>query len=667
MRQAGGSGRPISADGMLNALLNALIQSPNEAADDLLLEALAVGNGVEQASALEALIARATTHGLGSVVDRYDELSDELKLSILDRIKLFHHALRECGRSDSTLRRLAAMRLITLGREGKLCYVLAENLHEADEQLGTAAVESIVGLAQWVSTTTHRIQRCGVAGEPAAAGEAAASNPDSADDGPIPMHEYTLLMEQRPEIEAAVARALDVHRGSHGTELVRAALLLCDNAESKTLGILKLSKHGGQASLVRRMQQPPSAEHVEAFFLGATHGQLRNNFGNAFAHIVEAPVLDAVLRKTHWLKDHQLQLCMHQVTRGTWWSDVELMRDIGRRPPEDAAKAGNWIAASGMHDVTQDDRLNSLRVHAAEHFGARLRLLRLAAGRKRGASVALLRHFLTDRDERLVRLAVREIIRRRPSDYENMLLQMMTNAPEGVRRLISRAIGKVGFEGYWQRFDKMDPNVRRQAGRAMLKLLPDALQRLARRLTTGPVEQRVKAIQIVQELSLAEMLRAELLPLCSHPNSHVRSKAVCTIGDMPNTSGDSVLEQALNDADPRVRANAIEVLERRAQHDYVAVLAQRARSTHNRERANAIKAMHHMRVGTATPALLEMLRDARAEHRISALWALRQMGVWQLLTEVGNLAKQDDNLRVRRYALGVLKGVADIFQKSKAG
>jgi HEAT repeat protein len=340
-----------------------------------------------------------------------------------------------------------------------------------------------------------------------------------------------------------------------------------------------------------------------------------------------------------------------------------MLRDISQRPADDAAKIGDWIAASGMHDVMQDERMVRLREHAAEDFGARLRLLRLAASRKRGASVTLIRHFLNDKDERLVRLAAREIIRRRPQDFENMLLQLMTNAPDSVRKLVGRTIGHVGFDSYWTRFDQMDPATRQQAGRAMLKLLPDGLQRLGRRLNSGPAEQRVKAIQVVQELALSETMRSELVALCGHPNSRVRSKAVMALGDIRAPGGpDAVLEQALQDADPRVRANAIEVLEHRPNHEYMSVLAQRARSSSNRERANAIKAMHRMKIGTAAPALVEMLRDARSEHRISALWALRQIGIWQLITEVAKLAKQDENLRVRRYAMGVLKAVADVVQ-----
>ena len=69
------------------------------------------------------------------------------------------------------------------------------------------------------------------------------------------------------------------------TDLLRAALLLCDWPGSKTLAILKTTKHGGQGPMVRRLQQPPASEHVEGFLLGASHGQLRSHFGVAFSHV----------------------------------------------------------------------------------------------------------------------------------------------------------------------------------------------------------------------------------------------------------------------------------------------------------------------------------------------------------------------------------------------
>ena len=426
--------------------------------------------------------------------------------------------------------------------------------------------------------------------------------------------------------------------------------------------------------MIRRLQQPPASEHVEAFLLGGSYGQLRTHFGVVFSHIDEAPVLDALLRRTHWLKDHQLQLCMHQVNRGTWWGEVELRRDIERRDPVDAAKVGEWIAASGLHDSAQDERLEQIRQYVGNHFEARLRLLRVALRRpRRDASVGLLRTFLSDPDERLVRLAAREIVRRRPKDFENILLPFMTGTLESVRRVISRSIGQSGFESFWQRFDRLDRATRKSAGKAMLKMLPDAVQRLTRRLANGPVDHRLKALQMAQELDIGDALRPAILQLCADPNPKLRSKAVNVLGEMPTISPDVLLDRVLQDSDARVRANAIEVLEARQKTEYLPLLAQRARAANSRERANAIKALHKMKVKAAMGSLQIMLKDERPEHRISALWTLRYIGWWQLLNEVGRLAKEDVNLRVRRYALGVLRGVVETMQsiqnqpKSKAG
>ncbi|HZL34729.1 MAG TPA: HEAT repeat domain-containing protein [Tepidisphaeraceae bacterium] len=699
---------------MINRLLHALILSKNQAADEVLAEALRLGGEAEKGPVLAALLRRKTVRGLCGVIAQFETLPPSFQQYILENIGIFHGALREAGRSDEVNLRLAALRLIALGRQGKLAYVLSENLHESDEILSKAATEAMVALAQWIAAETRWLSAGEepidanppkpLAGAAAAAesmsGSASAARdlePRAAQysddagldanevapaataatvqpmDAPIPRSRsapqvYAELMSQRPDIETAIARALDVHRGRHGQELLRAALLLCNWPGSKTLAILHTSKHGGQSPMVRRLQQPPASESVEAFLLGASHGQLRSHFGVVFAHINEAPILDALLRKTHWLKDHQLQLCMHQVTRGAWWGDGELLHDISRRTGEDAACIGEWIGASGVLDVVQDERLGKLLSHGKDSFMARLRLLRVAGRRKRGASVQFLCTLLADPDERISRMAAREIVRRRPANFENMLIPLMTDALPSVRRVISRSIGQAGFEQFWLRYDRLDRPTRKRAGLAMLKLLPDASHRLKRRMAVGPAELRIKALQMAQELGLADDMRDIIMEMCADPNPNLRSKAVSALADVKSVPTDVLIERLVTDTDARVRANAIEVMESWPQARLLPVLAQRARSLNSRERANAIKSLHRMKVGAASEQLVLMLQDPRPEHRISGLWALRQMGLWQLLNEVGRLAKEDSNLKVRRYALNVLKNVAELArEKEKQG
>src|SRR6187455_3374104 len=105
---------------MLPRLLRALTETANEAADDVLLEALSLGAPHEQPAVLDALIARHTTRGLGGVIERFDSLGEHLQRHVLANIKPFHHALRECARSDRVALRLAALRLIGVAHQGKL-------------------------------------------------------------------------------------------------------------------------------------------------------------------------------------------------------------------------------------------------------------------------------------------------------------------------------------------------------------------------------------------------------------------------------------------------------------------------------------------------------------------------------------------------------------------
>jgi HEAT repeat protein len=317
--------------------------------------------------------------------------------------------------------------------------------------------------------------------------------------------------------------------------------------------------------------------------------------------------------------------------------------------------------------VVQDEKLAKVHEAVSAEPAARLRLFRLVMARPRGASLTLLRRFMEDPDETIQRMAVREIVRRKPADHNTVLLGVMkTAAYSTVRRVAGRAISAGAFENFYERFEKLDPPTRQRAGKAVFKLLPDAALRLSRRLRTGPAEQRIRAVSIAQELGVVDEVREEVLTLASHENPKVRSKAVGAMGNLKEPAPDVLLDKALGDPDPRVRANAIEVLEATRRDDYLPMIAARVRSAHNRERANAIKALHTLKVEAAIPQLVLMMRDPRPEHRISALWAARHVGVYRLLAEVVRVAREESDPKVKRYAVASVRVAAEKVTGSSA-
>jgi HEAT repeat protein len=632
---------------MLERLLAGLVASKNEAADEVLMETVRIGDSVERARALAALLDRKTETGIFALIRAFETLPQELKLTIVQRAMDLYSLIPEAGRSQDLELRVAAVRMVAIARLGKLSYVLSENLHHADESVSAAAAEALVSLARHAANETRRLQSGRLEGleRRAAVRE---------------------LLDMRADIENAVYRALDVHRGARGQELLRAALLLADSPLSKTVSILSTSRHGGVSPMVKKLQQVPDAENVDAYLVGATHGQLRGQFAMSFVHIDEPPALEGLLRRTYLLKDNRLGLCVNQITRGAWWTEMSLDRELQRRAPDEAAKIGTWVASSGSHDLVQDEKLLKVFSAVKGDTAARLRLLRIAMGRSRGAPTTLLRRFLDDPDESLQRIAAREFVRRRPLDYSSVLLGLMKTAPTSVRRVASRAISASAFDHFYDRYEKLEEATRLRAGRAVFKLLPDAVGRLARKMKTGEPEQRIKALSMARELELADELKEVILALVKHENPKVRSKAVLVSGAIKGDVPDGMLEAALADADSRVRSNAIEVIESRGRTDLAPAIAQRIGSVVSRERANAIKALHSMKIDAAIPQLTKMLRDGRPEHRISAMWAAREAGIYGLIREIVGIAQQERDPRVKRYAVASVRMVAKQVREFEA-
>lgn len=640
---------------MLDRLFRALIASKNAAADEVLVDALRLGTPEEQTVVLGALLARKSTRGLVGVLAQYDGLSPQLQAEVVANARLFHPAIREAARGETPAARRGALALVAAGRQGKLTYVLGESLRGGDEGNARAAAAALLSLSQWVGDVAETLQT----------GRGDLGVALDATDAEL----YRQLLENRPEIESTMVRALELHHGAIGQDLLAAATCLGDHNQSI---VLQAARAHARGPMLRRIQQSPDPRQVPAFLLGATQGSGRAGFAQAFARVESPAVLAAIARRSHWLHDQPLALAAHSVQSGAWLEEETLAVDLARRGGKDVGEIARWIGASGLSDAQQDALLVRVMATPGADAAGRLRVLRVAIARPRTrtAGLNLLKQCLRDPDEQIARLAARDLIRRRPADLENALLPLLAVAPESVRKLIGRAIARPGFESFWTRFDQMDRATRRTAGRAIVRLLPDAVARLGRRLAAGPIEERLKALQIAQELELVEQLKQHVVPLCNHASPRVRSKAVTALGQIGAAAVDTLLERVMTDVDPRVRANAVETMEKRpAGTRFVPLLAERARDGAHRERANAIKALHAMKVGVAASQLLHMLRDGRPEHRISALWALRRIGWWRMLSEVARLAREDESVKVRQYAMAVLQTAAGeaLAERRKAG
>ena len=502
---------------MNHPLADLLARTPNPAADDLLLEALRRGNAEERARALDLLLARRTGRGTGGVVRQFADLAEPLQARLLTDLSPLDGALRDLARSADPADRIAALDLIARGTAGRLANVAAENVNHADPAVSTAAAGAIDALSR---------------------------RPDAS----------------IQTLNAAVDRALGSHDGPHAAKLADAALRLGEPPVGPVIAALGAVRHKGKERLLRRLADPPAPETVGAFLTAASRGFLRPTFASTLSRTTDPAAIAALLDRTRRLCEPGLASCLSHADAGPFWNLTAESPALQGWGPMDLMRVTKWVAA-GKTDEAQfahSMRLLLTRAPGPERdaVAARAWIARSLAGRS--GTIALLETLLDDPAEPVARAAAQGLIRCRSkgaAGIDAMLLRRLPTAGPTVRHLIARAAGRGAFESFWEKADGLPEAARRSAGRALVKLLPDAAAALWRH------------------------------------------------------------------DDPRVRARAVQTL------------------------------------GTADE-LGAMLTDARPAHRLAAMAALRRMACWRLLGRVTEIAKEDPDAPVRRYAAELLRAVA---------
>ena len=679
--------RTSDSDGVIASVYSLLARHASPAADELLLEAARVGSDAERAAAVESLLHRGTPRGLAGLVELFDKLPDASRRRLGDCADALANAVARCARSDETLTRVAAARFVAAVRSPKLGYLLADLLRSPSPLVFDAAGDAAQALAEWVDQTTTDLRERRLAD---AAGDAA--------------YEAAVLL--RRVLEEAVLSALETTRGADSPALAATAAILLERRP----GVLAegLKRHGGRGAggwplVLSRLTTPASDAAAASLLACAARGTLKSDLSDAVAGIERPGVLDGLLRNTHLLADPATAAAVSVVGRGVWWSPASLRTDLAARRPVpaagpddgsadrddlqaamlevdvvqarprragDAAGIGQWVAAGGATASLCEELFEALCEDAADDDAARTSLLRSAGRAGDGSLPRWLAGRAADGDERVARMAVRALARAPSTHAEAALLRRAADAPAGVRETIGRCVGRRSFDALWDRYDRLSLPERSAAGRTLLRLLPQAAARLRLNLLRGPLDSRLRALRMTGEVGAAVTLREGIYACCCSPEARLRSKAVLCLGEIVSAVNDeaaqSRLDAALADGDARVRANAVEVLEKTGRRDVLPLLRARARLGRNRERANAIRATQALGLGEAgavDDALFEMLRDAREPHRLSAVWAVEQTGRWGLLDEVVRLARTDPDLAVRRGAVASVRRVAERMRK----
>lgn len=226
-----------------------------------------------------------------------------------------------------------------------------------------------------------------------------------------------------------------------------------------------------------------------------------------------------------------------------------------------------------------------------------------------------------------------------------------------VRRVAKEELDRLGL---------VDPGspASRVLARRMYKSDPAGFVRLIRDRLADP-SMRSDVIMMIRIMGIEHRFELDLIAVMQSEDGDPRARAtaVMALGKIDSNSARYMLNEAISAQDPRVRANACEVIDFDADQ-FVELKA----DPNHRVRANALRRMildsklsQLGQVRQAGQGLLEMLHDRRPMHRLAGTWVAQRSLVsdqreamgscWNsLVAEIDALAHSQDDLRVQSRA-----------------
>jgi hypothetical protein len=139
-----------------------------------------------------------------------------------------------------------------------------------------------------------------------------------------------------------------------------------------------------------------------------------------------------------------------------------------------------------------------------------------------------------------------------------------------------------------------------------------------------------------------------------HGTGRLRAKAALTVSR--NESSLDWAEQALCDADARMRANAVEAIAALKSERARTLLEKATTDPHRRVQANALLALHKLGAPETEKQLLDLSADRSPFSRSAAAWAMGKTGD-PVFGEALGWMLGDPDARVRKHAFQAIKAI----------
>jgi hypothetical protein len=608
-----------------------MLDEPNLAADDALVDVLPRLEPFQQAAALEILIRRGHPHALARVVGGIRSHGALLHDLIVTRAADLSAGIREAIAAETLHERAAAIETIVKSDLGRLAYLLTEALRARCPRTRSCAASGLREMtARWITRVEQRPQRDQIAA----------------------------LADQAHDLAEAVGTAIKRWDTHERPEVLEAARWLGEQVEPALREKLR-DRHSKIARAMSEDLARASDAQSAGFALRALAiPELRSGATRAISRSADPAFLKAILEQGWLLVDKGIEAGCRQIPDGPWQQrTVNLLPEV-EEPRVAGAVRFLYAAASTaerrrelLHELIGAERVE---VHRAA-------LWCLIRDRSEPATT-MLGIIAARRRESVATMALRELRRRRPGPIATVTSTGRETTPISEPRnrgwLDQAGAGRAETPSAATPRDAVPGQVRDLAPGLRAKLT-----------STDPVE-RCRALEQVVRLKATQAFEDHIHRLAHDPDPAVRARAVGALAAIPGRTTQRLVSAAVNDPDERVAANAVEAVDALSLPDRERLLRPKLEAPNRRVRATAIKALLAAAVPGAAQALVDMLEAESASDRLSALWVVDRLGTASLRERLNLMQHHDLDDRVRRRArqvrdkLGCARAKSDHFARA---
>lgn len=552
-----------------------------------------------QSAAFEALSDRTGLNRPDLVIQHFSDLTAEVRAKVAARSEQFVAAAREELRSTKEWSRRAAFQVIATLRPREAASTLVRGLSDASPVVRESVADALEGIA---NRYYYHLLAARMHGDPE-------SRRFVEENRAVMLESLGPLLRAYPLHAKRVFIDVVIESGDEAYGIV--AEILSTRSEPATyaafIHALATGLTAPAVELILRLSLETRPRLVEA---AADALKLRKDpgFPALLATVLSRmPVekFDALAQKTR---------------EALWWPSVEAAADIDSFT---AAKLMDFLARAAIEPGRRNEHL--LHFAASPHADVRARSLATLQSVQFPGLLQLAETLLLDPSDDVKLAAARTIIGVNPPNKARMLMPLLSSSSEEVRRMAMREVASAGFDKYLRSFDRLDPETREAAARALAKIDHRIVERLAEEITALDPERRLRALRVVDYVDAETDLRQNLMALLNDPDRRVRATAIKIVQLTDSVEGMRLLVAALGDPDRRVRANAIEAFEDGGDARCVPLLRPYLRDPDNRIRANTAKAVWTLGGEEGKATLQAMLEDPDEMMRLSAVWAIGEI------------------------------------------